>query len=471
MERPSAVYPASSNVLATAIVFAALAGGIAAVTSQPIMLLGVLVCIGTVIAIAARPHFGPYLWLFLCPLVVGIARGKGLMVLRPNEMVLLVIAAGVGLRILWDYIQRTPANLSLYNIDLSITLLVVFGSVFPLLVSYGRGVDLTQDDVLYAMVFVKYFVLYAVFRFSLKSEEQVGMCLKVALASGCVVAIIAALQVLDLFSVPQFLDMYYDAPFEGSSGPNTLRGSSTVASSFGLADMMALCLAIAIAMATLVKSVNRLLLVGAGLLFVGGCISAGSFSGFIGCGIVVLAVGLLTGHLLGQLSVFLPAAALGVTLFWSTISARLSGFSGYQSLPKSWIGRLDNLERFFWPELFSGWNWLLGVRPAARIAAPEAWRDWVYIESGHTWLLWTGGLPLLLVFLGLIWTVAHDFYGIATKDRTFSGVAAVAAIAATAMIFVLMLFDPHLTVRGGADLYFPLLALPLAGLSARKVTR
>ena len=35
------------------------------------------------------------------------------------------------------------------------------------------------------------------------------------------------------------------------------------------------------------------------------------------------------------------------------------------------------------------------------------------------------------------------------------------ALAATAMITVIMLFDPHLTVRGCADLYFPLLALAL----------
>ena len=111
----------------------------------------------------------------------------------------------------------------------------------------------------------------------------------------------------------------------------------------------------------------------------------------------------------------------------------------------------------------------MGVRPAARVAAPETWRDWVYIESGHTWLLWTGGLPLLLVFFALTWTVVENLYVLATSDKTFSGVAAIAALAATAMIFVLMLFDPHLTVRGTADLYFPLLALPLVNLPARRV--
>jgi hypothetical protein len=467
MDQPSSFYPIHRNILAMAVIVAAIAGGATALTAQPILILGLLASICVVFIVALRPHFGPYLWLFLCPLVVGIARGKGLMVVRPNEVILLLIASGVAVHILWNYCHRIPINLPLQNTDWSIFTLVLFGSFLPLLISYGRGIDLVQDDLLYAMVFVKYSVLYAVFRFSLHSDEQVGTCLKVALLSGSIVAIIAALQVLDLFGIPQLLSIYYDSPFEGSSGANTLRGSSTVASSFGLADMMAMCLAITIAMATLTNSVNKIPLIGAGLLFLGGCIAAGSFSGFIGGAIVILSVGILTGQLISQLSILLPTIALGVALFWSTISARLSGFSGYLSLPKSWIGRLDNLERFFWPELAKDWNWLFGVRPAARIEAPEAWRDWVYIESGHTWLLWTGGLPLLFAFLGMVFIVVHDYYGIATKDRAYRGVAAVAAIAATAMVFVLMLFDPHLTVRGGADLYFPLLALPLIGYATK----
>lgn len=455
--------------LAVASALAAVAGIATATMNQPVILLGFLACVGLVTITALKPHLGAYLWVIMCPLIVGIARGKGLLVLRPNEILLLVIAAGVALRILWDYFHHVPIIPPLHNIDTSIILLVIFGSIIPLLSYYGRGSPVAQDDILYAMVFVKYFILYTVFRLSIKTEEQVATCLKLVLFSGCIVAVVAALQVRDLLNVPQLLDLYYDSPFEGSSGPITLRATSTIASSFGLADTMAMGLAITVAMATLIPRSNRVMLSGAGLLFLGGSIAAGSFSGFIGIGVVVLAVGLLTRQLLGQLAIFLPAGALGVAVFWSAISARLSGFSNYQSLPPSWLGRLENLDRFFWPEVFSGWNWLLGVRPAARVAAPETWREWVYIESGHTWLLWTGGLALLLVFFALTWAVVEDLYVLATKDKTFAGVAAIAALAATAMIFVLMLFDPHLTVRGTADLYFPLLALPLVNLPAKKV--
>jgi hypothetical protein len=140
------------------------------------------------------------------------------------------------------------------------------------------------------------------------------------------------------------------------------------------------------------------------------------------------------------------------------VATRLDGFQSYQGLPRSWIGRVANLERFFWPEVFSGFNWLLGVRPAARVAAPEMWRQWVYIESGHTWLLWTGGLPLFLAFFFFNWVAFRDLRRIAIDDGPI-GTAAAAGFASALMIFVLMLFDAHLTVRGTADLFFPLLAL------------
>jgi hypothetical protein len=143
-------------------------------------------------------------------------------------------------------------------------------------------------------------------------------------------------------------------------------------------------------------------------------------------------------------------------------------------VPHSWAGRWQNLERFFFPDLFSGFNWILGVRPAPRVPAPETWRSWVYIESGYVWLLWIGGIPLLLAFAWFA-AIALQALRTAMARQDAAGVAASAAFCFVATLVVLMLVDPHLTVRGSADLFFPLLALafvparPELGAAARSL--
>jgi hypothetical protein len=456
-----ALFPATpwrTALLPVASAIALVAGLLAAMLGPAVLppALGLML----VLLIAAKPVLGPFLWLLLCPLIVGIARGEGAMLLRPNEALLLAIAAGVGLRLLWDGRRGVPWWPRPHPVDLGMVALAAAGFLLPLALRYGRGLDVSTDDLLYALVFVKYLALYLLFRLAVRRPREVAACLVLAMVAGAIVAAVAVLQVKDLAGVPALLDAYYDAPFTAPVGPITDRGTSTVASSFGVADMMCLCLAVATAW-LLRRPANPVpLLIGAAL-FLAGCLAAGSFSGFIGAAVVALATGLVAGRLLRLLAVMVPTALVATVLFWPTVAGRLEGFDSRMGLPKSWLGRVENLERFVWPELLSGLNWLWGVRPSARIPAPEAWRDWVYIESGHAWLLWSGGVPLLLAFLALSWVVARHLFPIARDGQGPIAIAAAAGFAGMAMIFVLTLFDPHLTVRGCADLLFPLLALAL----------
>ena len=51
-----------------------------------------------------------------------------------------------------------------------------------------------------------------------------------------------------------------------------------------------------------------------------------------------------------------PTALVATVLFWPTVANRLEGFDSRMGLPRSWLGRVENLERFVWPELFSGFT-------------------------------------------------------------------------------------------------------------------
>ena len=274
---------------------------------------------------------------------------------------------------------------------------------------------------------------------------------------------------LGLFGVPGFLHAWYDHPYASDTGPVTNRGTSTIASSFGTGDVMLMCLALCLAWTVRLGRPTPLL-AAATALFAAACLTAGSFSGVIGAVVAVAAVGLLTGRLARFVLLMLPAGIAATALAWPVVAGRLAGFESRFGLPSSWIGRLQNLERHVWPELAGNLNWLFGVRPAARIPAPEAWREWVFIESGHLWLLWTGGVPLLLAFLLLMGTAARDLWRIGRSDHGPVGIVAIGGFAGTAAIFVLMALDPHLTVRGAADLYFPLLALALVSVAAHRTS-
>jgi hypothetical protein len=106
-------------------------------------------------------------------------------------------------------------------------------------------------------------------------------------------------------------------------------------------------------------------------------------------------------------------------------------------------------------------NWLLGVRPAPRLPAPETWRQWVYIESGYVWLLWIGGLPLVAAFIFFVVVSAAALRRVIRERTDAVGAAAMAGFTYLIVVVTLMLVDPHLTGRGSADLFFPLLALSL----------
>jgi hypothetical protein len=101
---------------------------------------------------------------------------------------------------------------------------------------------------------------------------------------------------------------------------------------------------------------------------------------------------------------------------------------------------------------------------------PHRANGYVWIESGYTWLLWGGGMPLLVSFVLFACVAVAWSRRVALHDTGPAGAAATAVFVGVIVMVVLMVFDPHLTYRGAADSMFGLLALTRLG-SERQPTR
>jgi hypothetical protein len=462
---PLAAHPATTMIGRRRWAGAALLVGLAALAlpiavAVPLRLMVLAPVAAGLVALAyVRPPWAAYLLLAVTPLTAGIARGAYLPVLRPHEALGLLLGTGVALRALVDHYGGYRLRPRLTGLDVSILAMAVTSSLLPLLWMAARGVTPTMDDLLYASTIWKFYGLFVLIRASVRTERQVARCLYLSLTAYALVAVVTILQSLQIAGVPQLVNLVYatDDPRGAGAG----RGSATLGSSIAVGDVMAFSVVICLALLLRRLGSRRLVVPVAALVAFGG-LASGQFSGVIALAVAVFALAVLAGRVRQVLVTAAPVLLVAAVVLRPVVQARINDFEPSTGLPQSWTVRLENLRLFVWPQVFSGENWLFGVRPSSRIPVPTAWGPFIYIESGHTWLLWTGGVPFALAFLLFSWVAVRTTRSLAYTRRGAIGAAAAAGFAAVWAVFLLMAFDPHITMRGTADLLFSLLALATA---------
>jgi hypothetical protein len=440
-------------VVVTAVVLAPVA---AVVPAR--LLLAAAVALAMLAVAYMHPPFAAYVVLVVTPLTAGVVRGAVVPLLRPHEAVTLLVATGVLLRVLVELRAGRRPPLRFGAIDAAMIAMALASSVLPLLWMAARGLAPGPQDLFYASALWKFYGLFLLIRVAVRTETQVRRCLYLTMAAGSVMAVVTILQSLHAPGVPELVGVL----FPGEAGTDVFegRGSSTLGSSIAVGDVMVFDLAICLALVLWTRGSRKILLPLAAL-FLFGALASGQFSAVIALAICVFVIAVLTGQLRRLFIVLLPAGLIGAVVLRPVLQYRLENLDIATGLPQSWQIRYDNLRWFVWPELFPGPNWLFGVRPNARIRVDVSWGPYIYIESGHTWLLWTGGIPLVLTYLFFMVVAVRTTLRIARHRHDAVGVAAIAALVALFVVFVLMSFDPHLTMRGAADLMFTLLALTL----------
>ena len=436
----------------------ALAGAVTlgvACAIRPKLTLVVVVVLALMVCVWVRPAVAAYLIIFLDPLTAGINRGSAVPILRPNEAIALLMGLALIARGLVRMRTGGLPKLRLDRLEWALVIMAVASSFVPLLWMAVRQQTISKDDVEYALVLWKFLGLYAIIRASVRTERQIKRCMWLSVATASIVAVLAILQSLGLFGVGTVLTHYY-APY-GNIDAFASRGSSTLGLPAAVADLAIINLAVISGLWTRYRR-HRPVLAAATALLITGALSAGEFSSAIGlfAGVICIAVVLSKPRLLWG---FLPAALAAGVALRPVISRRLSGFQSASGLPASWVGRLDNLQTYFWPKLFSHWNFVMGVEPSARVVVATQATGYVWIESGYTWLLWGGGIPLLISFGFLVYAAARRGWQAARGGRDGSSVAGIAVFTAVIVIALLMIFDMHLTYRGSGDEFFMLLAL------------
>lgn len=425
-------------------------------TRQPLIALG-LVLVGALAAlVVAKPALAAYSLIVVTPLTAGIDRGSAIPLLRPNEALAAVVGGALAARALLGARAGRRPTLRLSQVEWGLLAMAVASSVLPLAWMAVRQRPIATDDLLYALVLWKLGAVYLIVRASIRTVEEVRRCLYLSIGVAVLVGTIAILQALDLLHVRALLAGYF-LPNGNVGALANPRGGSTLALPAAVADLMICNLALVVGLIAR-RARHTLILTGACLCMVLGAVSAGEFSSALG---LVIAACLLAYVIRRPrlLLLALPLVAIVAVVAWPVISTRLSGFQGTSGIPVSWVGRLRNLNSYFWPQLLDQANFVLGVRPSARVVVSSQATGYVWIESGYTWLLWGGGLPLLFAFVWFVRASVRHSFLLARWRPDAVGAAALGFLVGIVVMAVLMLFDPHLTYRGSGDTLFILAAL------------
>jgi hypothetical protein len=346
------------------------------------------------------------------------------------------------------------------RMERALALLLLTGSVIPVLWMIARNRAVTRDDFLYALVLWKLALTFLVVRASVRTPLQVRRCLWFSIAGVAVVAAVGIAQAVGVGVVSSFLARYY-APEGLTAVVTNNRATSTIGNAISFADVMAIHVAIVAGM--LIRRDRRR----TALVVIAGCfgiaaLASGQLSGALALLIAGVAVAAVTRRGGAVAIAAIPIAIVAVFALRPVVEQRLEKIDPSTGVPQSWAARGENLNTYFLPELGDPAQLAFGVRSAGRVPADEGWRDWVYIESGYVWLLWTGGIPFLLAFLVYLRHAYRSTIRAARHRPDAVGAASLGVVAALAIGLVLMALDPHLTMRGTADLTFALLGLATA---------
>ena len=359
----------------------------------------------------------------------------------------MAVLAGVVVRAL----RGETLRIHITKLDRALVVLAVLSSVWPLFWLLARGQLPTSSDVFFSLVLWRLAALYALFRWVVRTPEQVRRCFWILVGGASVLALIALAQALGHLN----LGGVWTPTLKGDT---TGRGGATLNSAIATGDYLAYSLAVALPWYLPDRGPRRLLGCLIGVIAIGS-LGTGQFSAWIGALIVFLVVVSNEGAM-RRVLVVVPAAhrARGVGGLARDLDAALGIRRAAGACRRAGSGASTTSRT----STYRGSRGSIGCSASDLIPSCPRPRPGATPSSSRVACSGSSGSAASRcssVSCGL------RVPRCATRGRVYHsrgddiGVAALAARAAFTAMLILTVIDMHLTMRGGGDLFFVLLGL------------
>lgn len=422
---------------------------------------GGVAAFGLFLLTVRRPLFGCAALVLTVPLTAGLARGAVIPALKPNEVILLIVLAGV---IAHQATIRRVRPVS--GLDLAIGCYVIGSVAIPwmVLTLTRYPADLTTWQTVFSPAL--FFAVYYVFSRTPFGDNGLKVVLNSAMLAGVLVSAIAVAELVNLPGVRTFVVDYFPAPVLSSFRPSSTLGHYSAVGAFGTLTFI-----IALAIATVrhpgFSSLWLTIVMGAGVL---GVVVSETWAPLAALPVVTVIIVLYGKRIPKELVVTLVLGLVSLVFLWPLISARFDSqqlvtAQGF-ALPESMQTRIRYWNEFIIPAL-SDHIWLgTGTVIPSSVPAPLT----TFVDNEYLWAAFRAGIPGVALLVGmLIFTIAAAWGVRSSRDSARRALGA--ATLATAVMLLLLGATAQYITFAGLSQEIAMLVGVLAGLTTQVYAR
>ncbi len=400
---------------------------------------GGLCAVGLFLLTVRRPLFGCVALVLAVPLTAGLARGSLIPVFKPNEVILLIVLAGVIAH--HATIKRIRP---IGGLDLAVGCYVIGSVAIPWMVltltHYPADIS-TWQTVLSPALFL---AVYYVFSRIPLDGDRLRFVLNSAMLAGVLVAAIAVAELVNVPGVRTVVVAYFPAPVLSSFRPSSTLGHYSAVGAFG-----ALTYVIALSIATMrqpgFSSLWLTIVMGAGVL---GVIVSETWAPLAALPVLTVIVVVYGRRIPRELVITLLLGLVGLVFLWPLISARFDSqqlvtAQGF-ALPESMQTRIRYWSEFIIPAL-SDHIWVgTGTVIPSSVPAPLT----TFVDNEYLWAAFRAGIPGVALLVGMIVSTMAVASSVRSSKDSARRVLGAAALATGVMLLLLGATAQYITFAG-----------------------